>query len=324
MGVAGRVTIAIPTLNRATLAVRAVKSALAQTYSGLEVLVSDDASNDDTATRIGGIEDSRLAFIRQRERLGLAGNFDFCLRRATGEFFLLMGDDDVLLPDAIERLVSPFLEPPRMLQPQSIGLVWCPCLISGPDGNLLWSTQGGPGLESPADLLSELWAGRRGLRLSGILMRTADALAAGGFQERHGDLCDLGAWGAAALSHDYVVCINQPLVQYTNHYGSKTSRSSIREWQDWARIVHADLVKCARARCGREGEQKLERARRNLISGITLTILIQRIGSRGWSGSAFREAFRSPGALFTSYVFRRFVNDGWKLLRLGGNHNPHV
>lgn len=316
MGVPGLVTVAIPAFNRARLAVRAVNSALAQSYSDLEVLVSDDASGDETAQSIRNINDARLVFFAQRERLGLVGNFDFCLRHASGEFFLLLGDDDVLVPQAVERLLSPFLRPPRGIEPESIGLAWCPCRIARPDGAQLWITEAGPELESPAALLSGLWAGRRGPRLSGILMRTADAIAAGGFQERHGHLCDLGAWGSAALSHDYVACINEPLVQYTNHHGTTTSRSSVREWQDWARVVHAELVACARVRGSPEAQQELERGRRNLVSGITLTILIQTIGRRGWIRNTFREALRSPGALLTPYVCRRLGKDGWKVLRL--------
>ncbi len=316
MRVPGRVTVAIPTFNRCRLAVRATNSALAQSYRDIEVLVSDDGSSDGTVQRVGEIQDPRLVFFAQREGLGLVGNFDFCLQHASGEFFILVGDDDVLLPHAIERLVQAFLSPPQGLDPKLIGLAWCPCRIADAEDSQFWVTDGGPEIESPATLLSELWAGRRGPRLSSILMRTSDALATGGFLQRHGDLCDLGTWGAAALLHDYAVCVNQPLIQYTNHHGSTTSKSAVRKWQDWARIVHADLVAAARARGGPEAQHKLERAKTNLISGITLTILIQTIGKRGWIKNACREALRSPGALFTPYVCRRFVRDGWKVMRL--------
>jgi glycosyltransferase involved in cell wall biosynthesis len=323
MRVPGRVTIAIPTFNRSRLAVRAIHSALAQNYPDLEVLVSDDVSADDTVQRVHQIQDSRLAFFPQPERLGLVGNFDFCLRHSTGEFFILVGDDDVLLPHAIERLAECFLSPPQGLSPESIGLAWCPCRIAGAEGAQYWITESGPDTESPASLLAELWAGRRGPRLSSILMRTRDALAAGGFLERHGHLCDLGTWGSAALLHDYVVCVNQPLVQYTNHHGSTTSKSAVRKWQNWARVVHADLVAGARER-GPDAQERLKRARRNLISGITLTILIQTIGRRGWVKNACHEALRSPGAFFTPYVCRRFFHDGWKILRLRGNQTARA
>lgn len=322
MYVPGRVTIAIPTFNRATFAVRALQSALAQSYSDLEIVVSDDASTDETAERVHQFCDSRLVCVRQPERLGLVANFDFCLRRATGEFFLLLGDDDVLLPYAIERLVQPLLQQPpgfdgQSIGAQPIGVAWCPCRIVAADGHLLWTTKAGPRTETPVDLLVELWAGRRGPRLSGILTRTQSVLAAGGFQQRYGYLCDLGAWGAAALMHPAVVCVNEPLVQYTNHSGSATSRSDVRTWQDWAALVHADLRTAAAARWGEAAGRRIARAKRNLIAGITLTILIQTARTRGWIRSALRELLRRPDVFVSRYMFRRVLHDGWKLLRLG-------
>lgn len=128
MTVAGRVTVGIPTIHRSSLALRAVRSTLAQTYSDIEVIVSDDASTDDTVARLRELHDPRLILFEQKQRLGLVGNFDFCLHHATGEFFLLLGDDDVLLPTAIEKLVQPFLTVGFV--PGSIGAVWCPCRIA--------------------------------------------------------------------------------------------------------------------------------------------------------------------------------------------------
>ena len=83
MVVPRRVTVGVPTLNRSDLAIRAIRSALAQTYSDIEVLVSDDVSTDDTVRRIQEIRDPRLVLHQQKQRLGLVGNFDFCLRHAT-------------------------------------------------------------------------------------------------------------------------------------------------------------------------------------------------------------------------------------------------
>ncbi|MGB6932748.1 MAG: glycosyltransferase family 2 protein [Acidobacteriaceae bacterium] len=192
MTVPRRVSIGIPTINRSDLALRAIRSALAQTYSDVEVIVSDDASTDDTVERIREIRDPRVVLFEQKQRLGLVGNFDFCLRHATGEFFLLLGDDDVLLPNAIERLVEPFLLGTAPIPGDAVGMVWCPCIIADADGRKLWVTDSGPTCESPASMISQLLAGNRGSRLSSILIRTADSISVGGYVQRHGDHCDLG------------------------------------------------------------------------------------------------------------------------------------
>jgi glycosyltransferase involved in cell wall biosynthesis len=303
----------VPTINRSDLALRAIRSALAQTYVDIEVLVSDDASTDNTVQRIQEIRDPRLVFVQQKERLGLVGNFDFCLRNATGEFFLLLGDDDVLLPNAIERLVAPFLFPELWVEPASIGVVWSPCQIANARNSHFWTTESGPELESVSSLLVALFAGDRGPRLTSILLRTQDAIAVGGYESKYGDLCDIGNWGRAALLHEYAVCVPEPVVQYTNHQGSTTSQSAVQKWQQWARIVHQDLLVSARASKDGTAMRKLQAAKTNFISGITLTILIQTIGKRGWLRNAVRESLRSPAAFFTPYMFRRLVKDGRKV-----------
>ena len=103
-------------------------------------------------------------------------------------------------------------------------------------------------------------------------------------------------------------------MQYTNHQGSTTSQSAIRQWQQWARVVHHDLLASAEASQDPSAALKLKSAKRNFISGITLTILIQTIGKPGWIGNTLREAFHSPSAFFTPYMFRRLLKDGRKVL----------
>jgi glycosyltransferase involved in cell wall biosynthesis len=324
MTIPRRVSIGIPTINRSSLALRAIRSALAQTYSDVEVIVSDDASTDDTVARVQEIHDPRLVLVQQKERLGLVRNFDFCLRHATGEYFLLLGDDDVLLPDAINRLVEPFLLGKTPVPATAIGVVWCPCRIASAESSQFWTTESGPEVESVASLLEALFAGNRGPRLSSILLRHRDAIAVGGYENKFGDLCDIANWGRAALLRDSAVCIPEPLVQYTNHPGSTTSQSAIRQWQQWARVAHRYLMASAEASPDATAARKLQAAKRNFISGITLTILIQTIGRPGWIGSAIRESLRSPGAFFTPYMFRRLLKDGRKVFTVQRHAKLHL
>jgi glycosyltransferase involved in cell wall biosynthesis len=323
MTIPRRVSIGIPTINRSSLALRAIRSALAQTYSDVEVIVSDDASTDDTVARLQELDDPRLVLLQQKKRLGLVRNFDFCLRHATGEFFLLLGDDDVLLPNAIERLVKPFLLGEDAVPASAVGVVWCPCRIASAENSQFWTTEPGPEVESVASLLAALFAGSRGPRLSSILLRTRDAIAVGGYETKFGDLCDIGNWARAALLREYAVCIPEPLVQYTNHLGSTTSQSAIRQWQQWARVAHRYLMASAEASPDATAAQKLRSAKRNFISGITLTILIQTIGRPGWIRSALRESLRSPGAFFSPYMCRRLLKDGRKVLTVQRHTKLH-
>lgn len=318
VGIRGRVTVGIPTYNRPQFAERAARSVLDQTYSDIELLVSDDlCPEDDSEKRIIALSTNgkTVRIIKQSQRLGLVGNFDACLRAATGEFFLLLGDDDTLHPTAIERLLAGFLNPPAPAFPEDIGLVWCPCNIVDEQGKELWPTPAGPTLESLPNLLIELWRGNRGNRLSGILTRTSEALQAGGFQARFGDLCDTGMWGVAALSHRYVACLEERLVNYTNHQGSTTSHSSTEEWKRCANAVHDALLTRCRELSLTEAEEELSSHRKDHLFGVILTILIQRIGQPKWIRRNIKEMLANAPVMLRPVLFHRLARDGWKLLR---------
>src|SRR5689334_13767589 len=171
---AGLVTIGIPTRNRADFVVQAVRSALAQTFREIEVLVSDNASTDDTVARLREFSDARLTVIAQRENLGMIGNFNACLDAARGEYFLMLSDDDVLEPDAVESLQAP-------LEDKSVGVAWCPCVVTNAAGEDLWTTDPGPDRERSLDLVMGVFDGTRGPRFCGVMVRTEDARAAGGY-----------------------------------------------------------------------------------------------------------------------------------------------
>jgi Glycosyl transferase family 2 len=55
--------------------------------------------------------DDRIRYVRHPENLGMVGNWNALLRAATGRFFLLLSDDDLLAPDGIERLVAACVRP---------------------------------------------------------------------------------------------------------------------------------------------------------------------------------------------------------------------
>jgi len=102
------ITIGIPTYNRAALLVRAIHSARAQTYTNLEIIISDNASSDETEGLCRSLmnSDSRIRYVRQTENIGAAGNFNCVLVQARGEFFMWLGDDDWLDLDYVENCLD--------------------------------------------------------------------------------------------------------------------------------------------------------------------------------------------------------------------------
>ena len=102
------VTIAIPAYKKAFLK-EAVKSALNQTYSNIELIIVDDNSPEKISDLIQEFSDSRIKFYKNEENQGLSDpskNWNICLNHANGEFFSLLCDDDVYAPTFIEEMLN--------------------------------------------------------------------------------------------------------------------------------------------------------------------------------------------------------------------------
>jgi glycosyltransferase involved in cell wall biosynthesis len=108
------VSIGLPTYNGARTLRRAVESALAQDYPDLELVISDNASTDQTPSVCEeyAARDARVRYIRQERNLGAAENFRRALAASRGEFFMWLADDDWLDPDYVSRCVGYLREHP--------------------------------------------------------------------------------------------------------------------------------------------------------------------------------------------------------------------
>ena len=101
-------TIAIPTYNRKMLLRRALDSIFCQNNPNLEVLVSDNASNDGTDELLKEYSKiyTNLRFVVNDTNIGSMNNFLNCLKRASGKYIILLGSDDLVLPDSIQHIIS--------------------------------------------------------------------------------------------------------------------------------------------------------------------------------------------------------------------------
>jgi glycosyltransferase involved in cell wall biosynthesis len=103
------VTIGIPTYNRPRELERAIDSALAQDHRALELLVSDNASEDQAVRRVCerfASADPRVRIVRQPHNLGHARNYQWLLEAARGEYFMWLADDDWIDPGYVSRCVA--------------------------------------------------------------------------------------------------------------------------------------------------------------------------------------------------------------------------
>jgi len=102
-----RVSVIIPTYNDAAYICQAVNSALDQTYSDVEVIVVDDGSTDDTASKLTSY-DGRIRYIYQHNQ-GASAARNRGLQVATGEYICFLDADDRYCANNISCKVA-FLE----------------------------------------------------------------------------------------------------------------------------------------------------------------------------------------------------------------------
>ncbi len=235
----GSVTIAIPTRNRIDGLIKALTSAVGQTYTDLEIIVSDNNSGGDVKGALSAFKDGRIKSFRHDRDLSMTENWNFCLKQAAGDYFLLLSDDDQLVPEAVETLVRAFL-------PGKTALSYGRAVFRDEAGGPLGLSRGAPPLESGEEFIKASLAGRRNALPSGTLFRTEAARLLGGYPET-GNSTDLAlrlalaTQGAAAYSL-------KPVVEYSIHPGglsfdtAKTKESFLR-LAAWAGLPSSPLNK---------------------------------------------------------------------------------
>lgn len=108
------ITFAVISYNQERFIAEAVKSALAQTYTPLEVVISDDCSTDTTFAMIEKIVSDytgphKVIIHRNEQNLGLAGNVNKVWELSSGELLVSQAGDDISLPHRTTRLVETWL-----------------------------------------------------------------------------------------------------------------------------------------------------------------------------------------------------------------------
>jgi len=102
-------TIAIPTYNRADC-LKLLLSELAKQIPGdsVELIISDNASPDNTPEVVEHFASQGMIFRYTRNNVNVGGDANFlqCYEMAQGEYFWIVGDDDVIVPGGLKRILS--------------------------------------------------------------------------------------------------------------------------------------------------------------------------------------------------------------------------
>ena len=204
-----KVSIGIPTYNRSSYLKKAIDSALGQTHKNLEIIVSNNGSNDDTAEILLNYSDERLTVINHKINSGMLFNFNSCLSAATGEFFLLLSDDDILANYAIEKLLAGFINDTITVSYGRVSYLR--------DGDIKKSQESydAPRVERGSELLENILKYKRVAFPSATMFRTMAAKKLGGYPNV-GLSTDFGILALLSI-HNYVFFSSKVIVQIRIH-----------------------------------------------------------------------------------------------------------
>jgi glycosyltransferase involved in cell wall biosynthesis len=115
------VSIAVPVYNGQRYLAEALDSILCQTVSDLEIIISDNASTDETAAICAryAATDERVRYFRNNTNIGACPNFNICVGYATGRYFKWQPHDDVLEPEYLQKCIAALESNPNAVLCQS-------------------------------------------------------------------------------------------------------------------------------------------------------------------------------------------------------------
>ncbi len=208
-----KVSVVIPTHNRAELLPLAVRSVLEQTFQDFEIIIVDDASKDNTKEVVQGFKDDRIKFLHRDTCGGDAVARNLGIAISKGEYIALLDDDDQWAPEKLEQQVNIFLN-----SLPNVGAVYTGRVnIDGKTGEMLDVI-----LAKKKGFLFDEFLNHFFITTSSVMLRKECFNKVGLFDENIPYNSDFDMW--IRVSKDFQFgCIEEPLTRYFIHQKTLSS-----------------------------------------------------------------------------------------------------
>lgn len=226
-----RVSVVIPTFNRGGLLLEAVRSALAQTFTDIEVIVADDGSTDGSIELAQGLGDERVRILRLPHSGLPARARNAALAQAGGELVAFLDSDDVWYQEKLERQVE------RLDRDPAAGLICSNARVIDLAGNEIRSLYLDADEGVSGNVLAALLKVNFVITSSAITRRDL-AESAAGFAEdaRLRGVEDYELWLRIAATNG-VVYLAEPLLSYRRH--DESVGAAVPASRYWASVLAA-------------------------------------------------------------------------------------
>lgn len=199
---------------------KCIDSILNQTYSNFELIIVNDASPNDLKSIVNEFNDGRIRYFENETNVGAENvvlNWNTCLDKATGDFFILMGDDDMMAPNYLEEFYQLIQNYP------DLDVYHCRSLIVDEEDYPKELTHSWPEFETIYENIYHRLRGERKQYISDFVYRTSHLNSQNGFYYLplawcSDDLTAYRACGSKGIAH-----INKPVFKYRSNSFSITS-----------------------------------------------------------------------------------------------------
>jgi glycosyltransferase involved in cell wall biosynthesis len=226
-----KVSVCVPTFNRAGLLRESLSTLLAQDATDYEILVVDNCSTDDTGDVVRSFGDARIRYVRNERNLGSRGNWNRCIDLAAGDYVAICHDDDLYAREFV-RECRGFLD-----EHPSVGFVHSGFTLIDADGVPTRRFLAYPASRvlPSAQIFRSFLAEIHNVGFSTVMVRREAYRDAGPFETDF--LCaDFDMWLRLAYRFD-VGYISKSLVLYRTHSDSTTQTLSPFRWYDENRQI---------------------------------------------------------------------------------------
>lgn len=132
-----KLAVVIPTRDRASTLKYALQTCVSQSYENLEIVVSDNASTDDTRDVVESFADPRVRYVKSAKRLAMHDNWEFGFSHVSADYATILGDDDGLVPGAMQGIADILARVPAQAVTWQYGQYFWPTYFDESERNVL-------------------------------------------------------------------------------------------------------------------------------------------------------------------------------------------
>lgn len=222
-----------------------IDSILKQTYSNFELILVNDGSPYHLDEIITSYKDDRIRYYKREQGFGakrLVGNWNDCLQYVVGEYLIMMGDDDKLLPNCLQDYIDLIEKFPHL------DIYHTRYEYIDEKGDVTGVVKDGPDWETVYSLMWNCWFGERPIAIGDSLYRVEALRERGGFYNIpyawHSDRISAFIMATkTGIANTHVPGFQFRMSRYEISSDVSLTGEKIRAWygaKDWYKIFFAD------------------------------------------------------------------------------------